>query len=445
MALSLAANSTGDISGMVLQQKEVYGVAPATNFLSAQDIARLIPGGDLAGDWFGEEYLFSCRNSMATNGPLKIGLAGDSTMLGNNVNQQFLPQTILSNVLSSRYCGTLAVTNYSVSGIDTLGWLTNGYETNFMALSNNLVVLWFGFNNSTDPLFVTNYDLMLSTFRSKYAVSQVSGILLSAQSASDDQHGRGVSSAMLNNVAVRKLARKYGFAYLDARALTLDAWTNEYSLYDHPYTNELGGIHGNDRIKEIIFNQLAEKILPKSLADQLAPPNCFSRTFGNKIVPPAAAMPTAKAAWFGANVALGSTFYVTVPTFVNQAHFFCGTNSGNIAIQVSSNICNGTFCLTNGVFVRLTWTGVIPCPAPQVNGLCTVNFPGVVLQPGAYSISFWCDNTTLVIPNAYQDSVRALGCWEMNQTINNMTNNFLSFTPTTGDSRYCCIVLSGGY
>lgn len=126
------------------------------------------------------------------------------------------------------------------------------------------------------------------------------------------------------------------------------------------------------------------------------------------VIPPvsAALAQQAEVAWFAANYAVGVRFmlpYNFIPSVVQMP---CTIASGNIEIGIYSVQRTAVNLFT---LVKLTTTGIIPCPAIGSNGAppnsISVPIPPVKLPPGEYVLAFWCDNTIAAFVHVLANSL----------------------------------------
>jgi acyl-CoA thioesterase-1 len=127
--------------------------------------------------------------------------------------------------------------------------------------------------------------------------------------------------------------------------------------------------------------------------------SCRDLVDGGRGGPAGAVLPPASAAiywetmsaWWGADFSSGVRFDVAASKVVKWARLPCTVASGNIEVAVHRVVP-----MADGGFlgVKVGSSGVVACPAPVVNAITVPFTADVVLSPGQYVASLWCDNET---------------------------------------------------
>src|ERR1035437_2932282 len=218
---------------------------------------RTIGDGDLSGYVFGLEYLSPFLKRITTNVTQSIMMVGDSTTYGMQITTS---SYYLMNLLTTMLNGP-GVANTLLN--DAQSGTTTGYWTASMlpaqvALNPNMMIIRYGINDESDPMFETNLRSGLSYIRNIKSVDSCSIILMTPNATNDDVNHRGLAWDLAMNPIIRKAARDYECTFIDTFTYLRDAYSADVSWLD----NWSPGIHlhplemMNLRIAAIIANTI---------------------------------------------------------------------------------------------------------------------------------------------------------------------------------------------
>ena len=155
--------------------------------------------------------LFEKENAQYTTGQVDVVFLGDSLTDGYPVTE---------------YYSEYMVVNRGIGGDTTYG-LEDRLQVSVYDLQPKVAVMLIGANNM--QTMFDNYERILQGLQENLPNTKI--VLLSLTAMGRDW-GRNNHLAAFNNVKIKKLAKEYGFAYVDLYTPLLDLRTNEiYEAY----------------------------------------------------------------------------------------------------------------------------------------------------------------------------------------------------------------------
>ena len=159
---------------------------------------------------FGEE------NKSITKGEIHVAFIGDSLTDGYDVKN---------------YYPDLSVLNRGIGGDTTFG-VENRLQVSLYDVQPKVVVMLIGANNLSNMF--DNYENILISLKQNLPNSKIVLVSLTSMGGS---WGKNNNLAAFNNVKIKSLAEKYGFAFVDVYTPLLNMATNE--IYEE-YTTDGG-------------------------------------------------------------------------------------------------------------------------------------------------------------------------------------------------------------
>ena len=165
------------------------------------------------------------------------------------VDVAFLGDSLTDGCALARYYPQYKTANRGIGGDTTIG-LEQRMQISVYDLKPKVAVMLIGANN-LDSMF-ENYEDILRGLQTNLPHTKV--ILVSLTAMGNQWAGRNQLAAY-NNVKIRKLATKYGFAFVDVFTPLLDEQTDEIRP---EYTIE--GLHLSEKGYEVLKNAITPAI-----------------------------------------------------------------------------------------------------------------------------------------------------------------------------------------